>query len=120
MAYAFLATLFSNTERQLPFIVDSPANSIDLKVRAEVAQLIPKLTDQFIAFTISSERESFILLLEKACDEKIQYITLFRSGDQELEELTKNYDNVQHTNDGICVSEREFFLKFHKEREEED
>jgi DNA sulfur modification protein DndD len=57
VAYAFLSTLFNQTEHKLPFIVDSPAGPIDLRVRREVAALIPQLTSQFIAFTISSERE---------------------------------------------------------------
>ena len=56
IGYAFLATLFNRTEHQLPFIVDSPANPIDLEVRANVAELVPKLSHQFIAFTISSEK----------------------------------------------------------------
>ena len=84
VAYGFMATLFSNTERELPFVVDSPANSIDNKVREEVAELIPNLTEQFIAFTISSERNNFVKPLEKACASKVKYITLFRKGDKEL------------------------------------
>lgn len=120
VAYAFMATLFNNTERQLPFIVDSPANAIDLKVRVEVAQLIPKLTDQFIAFTISSEREGFIAPLEKACDGDVQYITLFRKGDISLEDQAKEYGKAEYTDDGIYVREREFFYKFHKDSEVEE
>ena len=41
VAYAFLATLFEGSDHQLPFVVDSPANPIDLRVRAKVAELIP-------------------------------------------------------------------------------
>ena len=66
MGYAFLATLFNRTEHQLPFVVDSPANPIDLRVRARVAELIPRLSNQFIAFTISSERQGFLPGLEQA------------------------------------------------------
>lgn len=120
VAYAFMATLFSNTERQLPFIVDSPAVSIDDHVRSKVAKLIPKLTDQFIAFTISSERGGFVLPLEKASQAEIQYVTLFRKGDHALEELAKNHQNVEYSTDSICVFEREFFFKFHKETEQEE
>ena len=63
----------------MPFIVDSPANPIDLHVRRKFAELIPKLTSQFIAFTISSEREGFLTPLETAMQGKpIQYLTLFQ------------------------------------------
>lgn len=117
VAYAFMATLFSGADRQLPFIVDSPANAIDLKVRTEVAQIIPKLSDQFIAFTISSERGSFIGPLEKACNGNVQYITMFRKGDKLLEASAKEYKNTVYSDDGIFVPGREFFWNFHMESE---
>lgn len=60
VAYAFLSTLFNNTNQLLPFVVDSPAGSIDLAVRARVADMIPNLTRQFVAFIISSERGGFV------------------------------------------------------------
>jgi hypothetical protein len=120
VAYAFMSTLFNSADRQLPFIVDSPANAIDLKVREQVAKLIPKLTNQFIAFTISSERDGFVFPLEKACQGAIQYITLFRKGDQELEEQAKDFNNTIYTNDGVLVTGKEYFWKFHKDSEVED
>ncbi|MEQ8752756.1 MAG: hypothetical protein RID09_04440 [Coleofasciculus sp. G1-WW12-02] len=60
VSYAFLATLFNRSNHQLPFIVDSPAGALDLNVRPEVARLVPQLGNQFVAFTISSERQSFV------------------------------------------------------------
>lgn len=59
IAYAFLTSLFEQASYRLPFIVDSPAGSLDLRVRREVAELIPDLFDQMIMFVISSEREGF-------------------------------------------------------------
>src|SRR5205814_739897 len=56
IAYAFLTSLFEQAPYRLPFIVDSPAGSLDLRVRREVAELIPDLFDQMIMFVISSER----------------------------------------------------------------
>lgn len=120
VAYSFLGTLFNSTERQLPFIVDSPANAIDVKVRTEVSQIIPKLTDQFIAFTISSEREGFIAPMDKTCTGKVQYTTLFRKGDQALEEESKKYGKALYTADGVCLESKEFFVKFQKESEMEE
>lgn len=59
IAYSFLSSLFEQGYHDLPFIVDSPAVSIDLTVRKEVSELIPPLFDQFIVFVISSERFNF-------------------------------------------------------------
>ena len=59
VAYAFLTALLSKAPFELPFIVDSPAVSLDLAVRKEVSRVIPKLFDQMILFVISSEQAAF-------------------------------------------------------------
>ncbi|HLA95619.1 MAG TPA: AAA family ATPase [Pyrinomonadaceae bacterium] len=117
VAYAFLATLFNRAEHQLPFVVDSPANPIDLKIRSKVAELIPKLADQFIAFTISSERQSFVSGLEKAAPGQILYLTLFRKGPNDLEQKAKLFTTTE-TDDGISVEGAPFFNDFHVDTEE--
>jgi len=118
LAYAFLATLFNRSEHQLPFVVDSPANPIDLAVRPKVAELIPKLTDQFIAFTISSEREKFLGPLEKAAAPKpVRLVTLFRKGAKDLEKAARNEQDIVETADGICVVGGEFYRNFHIDQE---
>lgn len=117
VAYAFLATLFKRTDHELPFVVDSPANPIDLQVRSKVAELIPRLTDQFLAFTISSEREGFLKNLEQAAPEPLQYITLFRKGAGDLDEEARTQPEVQDSLDGLCVFGRPFFHEFHIDRE---
>lgn len=117
VGYAFLATLFSRTEHKLPFVVDSPANPIDLKVRANVAKLIPRLAEQFIAFTISSERQGFLAPLEKAAEGGIQYLTLFRKGDAELELGARKESGRVETQDGFCVPGKKFFHNFHLDKE---
>ena len=78
VGYAFLATLFSRGGHQLPFIVDSPAGALDLAVRPEVARLIPELCKQFIAFTISSERDRFVEPLRKAANDNVEHLTVFK------------------------------------------
>lgn len=117
VAYAFLATLFNRVEHQLPFIVDSPANPIDLRIRAKIAELIPKLTRQFVAFTISSERQGFVGPLETALDGRIQFLTLFRSGAADLEREAERETDVVRTGDGLLVSGRDFFSHFHVDEE---
>ena len=59
VAYAFLTSLFESASYRLPFVVDSPAVSLDVLVRREVATLVPDLFHQMIMFVISSEREGF-------------------------------------------------------------
>jgi len=117
VAYAFLATLFNRTEHKLPFIVDSPANPIDLRVRAKVAELIPRLTGQFIAFTISSERQGFLTPLEREAKNRIQYITLFRKGATDLDATALESGQAEETTDGLCVFGRPFFTQFHLDSE---
>lgn len=59
VAYAFLSSLFQDAPYSLPFVVDSPAVSLDVEVRREVANLIPELFNQVIFFVISSEKDGF-------------------------------------------------------------
>src|SRR6266478_3691351 len=118
VAYAFLATLFNRVEHQLPFIVDSPANPIDLRVRTKIAELIPKLTRQFVAFTISSERQNFVAPLEAVLGAPVQFLTLFRRGPADLERDAQAQGSVESTRDGLLVSGREFFCGFHLEEED--
>lgn len=118
VAYAFLATLFNRSaEHELPFIVDSPANPIDLRVRSRIGELVPRLTSQFVAFTISSERQGFLHTLEAAAPDRIHYLTLFRKGPADLEEKARRL-NPDESVDGMCVEGREFFTSFHLESEE--
>lgn len=118
VAYAFLATIFDQSAYKLPFIVDSPAISLDLNVRREVAGFIPDLFDQFFAFTISSERNGFIDTLHKTVDGEVNYITLFSKVTQ-TKHLWQNQDDslVTETSNGILVKGKEFFEQFDLEQE---
>jgi DNA sulfur modification protein DndD len=118
VAYAFLSTLFTRAEHSLPFIVDSPAGPIDLAVRSSVAELVPGLSRQFVAFTISSEREGFLDPLERAAPKGgIQYLTAFRKSGDEAEKAAKKRRHVE-TDDGLVVEDREYFRTFHVDRQE--
>ncbi|MGF9693778.1 hypothetical protein AAIH46_13245 [Rhizobium sp. 0TCS1.26] len=59
IAYAFLTSLLAEAPYKLPFIVDSPAVSLDTEVRREVGDLIPDFFGQMVMFVISSERAGF-------------------------------------------------------------
>ena len=119
IAYAFLATLFNRAEHRLPFVVDSPAGPIDLHVRDRVGRLVPHLTNQFIAFTISSERQKFVPALEQAADHDVLLLTLFRKGNPQL--ISRAREETQHTEteDGMLVRGRSFFNEFQLDSEEE-
>jgi len=116
VAYAFLATFFNSADNRFPFVVDSPAGAIDLEIRARIAELVPRLTSQFIAFTISSERQGF-------CDHFLakrsgtQYFTLFRKGDTTLERKARATKGSAETEDGLLVPGAKFFREFQLESE---
>ena len=119
IGYAFLATLFNRADQhQLPFVVDSPANPIDLEIRSNIGGLVPNLTGQFIAFMISSERERFLDGLKKASNTAIQYITLFRKGASHLETKALASPSCVTTKDGFRVIGEQFFNEFQLDVEE--
>ena len=120
IGYAFLATLFNRSEEhQLPFVVDSPANPIDYDIRPKVGQLAPVLTNQFIAFVISSERERFLSALRKAARQEIKYITLFRKSITRHAEKAAQSSGFSSTADGVTVVDEQFFSGFQLDSEED-
>ena len=120
VGYAFLSTLFNRADQhQLPFIVDSPANPIDYEIRPRIAEVLPNLTGQFIAFMISSERERFLPTLKRAAGGEIQYVTLFRKGARHLEEKALTFPSSVETADGFHVVDEVFFEDFQLDDEED-
>ena len=119
VSYAFLATLFNRSDYRLPFIVDSPAGALDLNVRPEVARLIPSLCNQFVAFTISSERQSFVDVLHKAAKQQVQYLTIYRKTSRtNALKQSVGLDKVTETVDGVIVNGKNFFDNFDLDKEE--
>lgn len=59
IAYAYICSLFEHSTYDFPFVVDSPAASMDLDVRREVATVIPQLFKQLIIFVTSGEVAGF-------------------------------------------------------------
>ena len=118
VAWGFLATLFHRSEHKLPFVVDSPAGSVDLAVRPKIGELIPNLTGQFIAFTISSERERFVSPLKQASKDEVHFVTLFRKGAPDLEERARMATTFDETVDGLNVTGETFFNEFQLDTEE--
>lgn len=81
IAYSYIGSLFEHSSYGFPFIVDSPAASMDLDVRREVATIIPKLFKQLIIFVTSGEVSGFA---EKFYSMKnIKYLTIEGQSDGE-------------------------------------
>lgn len=59
IAYAYIGSLFEHSSFEFPFVVDSPAASMDLGVRREVASIIPRLFKQLVIFVTSGEVAGF-------------------------------------------------------------
>lgn len=88
IAYAYIGSLFEHSPFEFPFIVDSPAASMDLDVRREVATIIPKLFNQLIIFVTSGEVEGFV---EKIYEiEDVLYYTI--EGEEESSKLYEGKD----------------------------
>jgi len=99
IAYAYLSTLFEDSALDVPFVIDSPAVSIDYEKRAEVAPIISDLFDQLVIFVISPERRSFVDELESS---DIQYCTIHKIDTPG--EIEKHLD-------------KDFFMDFQSEEE---
>lgn len=78
VSYAFLTALLAQAPHKLPFVVDSPAVSLDIEIRRTVGELIPPLFEQMIIFVISSEREGFSDTFFERDD--VEYITISIDG----------------------------------------
>lgn len=59
IAYCFLGTLFEDSELEFPFVIDSPCGSMDLSKRKAIADIVPKVFNQLIAFVTSAEVDQF-------------------------------------------------------------
>lgn len=117
IAYAFISTLLTRGEIQLPFIIDSPAGKIDLHVRPKVAALVPQLACQFIAFVISSERQGFVQPLELEAKNEVQHITLFRKDGSSMTKRAQKIGNHKESQDGIWAYDGAFFHQFQGDKE---
>lgn len=120
VGYAFLSTLFNRSKHhELPFVVDSPANPIDLAVRDTIGQLVPNLSAQFIAFMISSERDRFLDGIKRATEAPIQFETVFRKGSPDLDALASSSSECVRSQDGLRVPGEQFFRQFQLDMEQE-
>ncbi|MGK7919482.1 MAG: hypothetical protein AB4080_05685, partial [Trichodesmium sp.] len=120
VGYTFLMTLLNKGQHDFPLVVDSPANAIDATVRREIAKLIPQFCHQFIALTISTEREGFTDTLDNKSD-STKFITVFRKtkGTEKLQQTLPS-QGVTQTDNCFVVEGKEYFNKFDIEKYEDD
>lgn len=101
IAYSFLGTLFEDSELEFPFVIDSPTGKMDLDKRQAVADIIPKVFNQMIAFVQSAEVERFADRFYDKPD--AQYLTIIASphtGKVEVHEGIEFFDSYQHEHKG--------------------
>ena len=120
VGYTFLITLLDRGQHKFPLVVDSPANAIDATVRREIAKQIPQLCHQFIALTISTEREGFTDTLDNKSD-STKFITVFRKtkGTKKLLKTLPS-QGVTQTENCVIVEGKEYFNKFDIEEYEDE
>lgn len=118
VGYTFLATVLHRGAHDFPLVVDSPAGPLDDKVRKEIGEMVPKLCEQFVAFTISTERENFLPALERVAGGNIRYLTLFRKAPGTahlIDELPSK--GVAESENGVLVEGKEYFCQFAVDQE---
>lgn len=99
IAYSFLGSLFEGSKHDLPFVVDSPAGSLDLNVGREVAKILPQLFKQLIIFITSRERKGFADEFYKISDNNIQYLVINKEKNKDAEvikgkSIFRNYQDI--------------------------
>lgn len=101
IAYCFLGTLFEDSELQFPFIIDSPTGKMDFDKRQAVADIIPVVFNQMIAFVQSAEVERFADRFYENDDS--QFTTIIASPDGKAVEVHNGiefFDSYQREHKG--------------------
>ncbi|WP_312443687.1 hypothetical protein [Lacrimispora sp.] len=107
IAYCFLGTMFEDSELLFPFVIDSPAGKMDYEKRKAIAEILPTLFNQLIAFVTSAEVEKFAdqFYLES----NTQFVTVIASAENEEIEVhygKEYFDTYQrdHKEENVDVS----------------
>jgi len=101
IGYCFLGTLFEDAELEFPFVIDSPTGKMDFDKRQAVADIIPVVFNQMIAFVQSAEVERFADRFYK--NPNAQYLTVVASketGKVAVHEGIDFFDSYQREHKG--------------------
>jgi len=101
IAYCFLGTLFQDAELEFPFVIDSPTGKMDFDKRQAVADIIPSVFNQMIAFVQSAEVDHFANRFYDRADTQFVTIIASKAGDDvEVHEGKEFFDSYQRENKG--------------------
>lgn len=101
IGYCFLGTLFEDSELEFPFVIDSPTGKMDFDKRQAVADIIPHVFNQMIAFVQSAEVERFADRFYNNADS--QYLTIVaekETGEVIVHEGIDFFDSYQNEHKG--------------------
>lgn len=101
IGYCFLGTLFEDSELEFPFVIDSPTGKMDFDKRQAVADIIPVVFKQMIAFVQSAEVERFADQFYE--NEDSQFLTIVASketGEVLVHEGIDYFNSYQHEHKG--------------------
>ena len=94
-------------------MIDSPCGRIDHGARAQIAAIIPSLSNQFITFVQSSERANFTEVLENLSN-SVNHVTIFNKVifDKDKASLPNIPKNAIKTDDAFIIHDQKFFNEF--------
>ena len=120
IGYTFLMSVLNRGQNDFPLVVDSPAGPIDRSVRRRIGRILPSLCNQFVGFTINTERDGFVDALERSVDDII-FLTLFRKTPG-TSKMTKGLPDGRYTetDNAVLVNDRAYFYDFDIQDEEEE
>lgn len=101
IAYCFLGTLFEDAELEFPFVIDSPTGKMDFYKRQAVADIIPEVFNQMIAFVQSAEVEHFAdRFYDKSDTQFITIIASIQGNGVEIHRGKEFFDSYQRDDKG--------------------
>lgn len=101
IGYCFLGTLFEGSELEFPFVIDSPTGKMDFDKRQAVADIIPVVFKQMIAFVQSAEVERFAdRFYDKGDSQFLTIVTDTDSGDVVVHKGIDFFNTYQHEHQG--------------------
>ena len=101
IGYCFLGTLFEDSELEFPFVIDSPTGKMDFDKRQAVADIIPVVFKQMIAFVQSAEVERFADRFYN--NDNSQFITVVadkETGNVVIHKGIEYFNSYQHEHKG--------------------
>ena len=122
VSYIFLSTALEMAieANELPLLVDSPAAPIGPRYRKNIARLIAKLPNQYIALLQGGERQWFCKTLYDNSQPNTSVITLFKKEPYYKKYLDNPPKGLIHQENSAMVHGFDFLMQFEGEDSEAD